>query len=225
MEIQNTNPNKQPAFELKEVEIRNSKYFNVFGIVMCVFMSLLMAWLYWVKFPDDVGNLIAFIFFVLGTLFFYWQLKDRSVKLRITKDGIWDYKELYSWADVEEVKTKTEVLSDVTHFNLVINFKNQSTIKKKQKFIDIMGYDRTTSEIDVFAKSYKKLFDERTNSNSQGLKNPETVPSGIDKHQKEMLYKTDEELLQIVNDRENHKVIDYQAARNELKKRSVNASE
>ena len=57
------------------------------------------------------------------------------------------------------------------------------------------------------------------------MKNPETVPSGIDKHQKEMLFKTDEELLQIVNDRENHKVIDYLAARNELKKRNVNASE
>lgn len=106
-----------------------------------------------------------------------------------------------------------------------LDIKFKQTIRTKEKKIEILGYDRTTSEIDVFAKSYKKLFDERTNSNPQGLKNPETVPSGIDKHQKEMLYKTDEELLQIVNDRENHKVIDYLAARNELKKRSVNASE
>ena len=83
-----------------------------------------------------------------------------------------------------------------------------------------MGYDRSTSEIDVFAKSYKKLFDERQNGNSQGWHNPETIPSGIDKHQKEMINKSDEELLQIVNDRENHKVIEYLAARNELKRRS-----
>lgn len=224
MEKQNTNPNKQPAFELKEVEIRNSKYFNVFGIVIGIVTTIICLWLYWYYDTKEVKYLILSFVSLSFMVFFYWQLKDRSVKLRITKDGIWNYKEFYSWADVEEVKTKTERYGDnMPQYFLDIKFKQ--TIRTKEKKIEILGYDRTTSEIDVFAKSYKKLFDERTNSNPQGLKNPETVPSGIDKHQKEMLYKTDEELLQIVNDRENHKVIDYLAARNELKKRSVNASE
>jgi len=220
MEKQNTNSGKQPAFELKEVEIRNSKYFSVFWIVMGIIMTIICLWLYWYYDTKEVKYLILSFVSFFSVVFFYWHLKDRSVKLRITREGIWDYKKFYSWADIEEVKTKTEILSGVTHINLVINFKNQSTIKKKQKIINIMGYDRSTSEIDVFAKSYKKLFDERQNGNSQGWHNPETIPSGIDKHQKEMINKSDEELLQIVNDRENHKVIEYLAARNELKRRS-----
>ena len=77
MEKQNTNSGKQPAFELKEVEIRNSKYFSVFWIVMGIIMTIICLWLYWYYDTKEVKYLILSFVSFFSVVFFYWHLKDR----------------------------------------------------------------------------------------------------------------------------------------------------
>lgn len=155
---------KQIHSNFENVEIRNSKTGSIFWMTMSFLCALAFSKLYWGAEDRKIEYLVLFIFFVLGVIFFFWQYRDRSVRILITKEGIWSYKEFFSWENIDAVKAERKKMGDnLGKENLVIVFKKNGK-RKKIKKIDLLTADKTVEQVDEIVKRYFEYYKSRQSS-------------------------------------------------------------
>lgn len=208
--------------DLRGIEVRNSKGKNMISAIVMLLLSIFLLWLYLSGRDTQMGALIFSILLFGGAFLFLYSYLDRKIQIYITEMSIIIHGKEYFWKDVKDVKLKvcsgggTNVSSEY----LVLVLVDKST-KNGYREIEtqIIGYDRTYTEIITYAKTYKKIYDERVSGKTPSTPSYRSDRRDMDARQLAMLKKTDAELLEIINDGDNQKAIDFLAAKNELKKR------
>lgn len=208
--------------DLRGIEVRNSKGKNMISAIVMLLLSIFLLWLYLSGRDTQMGALIFSILLFGGAFLFLYSYLDRKIQIYITEMSIIIHGKEYFWKDVKDIKLKVYSGggTNVSTEYLVLVIVDKSTKNGYREIkSQIIGYDKTYTEIITYAKTYKKIYDERVSGKVPSTPSFRSDRRDMDSRQLAMLKKTDAELLEIINDGDNQKAIDYIAARNELKKR------
>jgi hypothetical protein len=210
------------AITQKDIIVHNSRGNSIIWGVIAIFITIFLLNLYLSGKDTRAGTLIGAIVSIIGVFFFIYKYFDRGEKIRIKKMSIIIHGKEFFWKDVKDVKLKvySGAGTSMSKEYLVLVLVDESSKNGCREFeSQIIGYDKTYTEIITYAKTYKKIYDERVSGKTPSTPSFRSDRRDMDSRQLAMLKKTDTELLEIINDGDNQKAIDYIAARNELKKR------
>jgi hypothetical protein len=210
------------AMTQKDIVVRNSRGNSIIWGILTLFGSIFFLRLYLVENEHRIFDLVFSILLFGGVLLFLYTYLDRNIKIRITKMSIIIHGKEFFWKDVKDVKLKvySGAGTSMSKEYLVLVLVDESSKNGCREFeSQIIGYDKTYTEIITYAKTYKKMYDEWVSGKMPSTPSYRVDRRDMDSRQLALLKKTDAELLEIINDGDNQKAIDFLAAKNELKKR------